>query len=98
MLDPTAERLPSELREMLYSAVNLHLYRGEVVAASARIAARESEAALREEITEESSALQQQKITLADDSTRSTLSLELQELKRTRNEIAEEIQCLQQKL
>ena len=51
MLDPTAERLPSELREMLYSAVDLHLYWGEVVAASARIAARESEAALRKELT-----------------------------------------------
>jgi hypothetical protein len=69
MLDSIAEHLPAELREVLYGAVDLYLYRGEVIAASARIAARESEAALREEISEESSALQQRKITLADDST-----------------------------
>ena len=35
---------------------------------------------------------------MADDSARSALSLELQELKRARNETAEEIQRLQQKL
>jgi len=98
MPDSTAECLPADLREVLYGAVDLHLYRAEVIAAPARIAGQESEAVLRKEIAEESSALQQRKITLVDDSARSALSSELQELKRTRNEIAEEIQCLQQKL
>ena len=35
MPDSTAEHLPADLREVLYGAVDLHLYRAEVIAAPA---------------------------------------------------------------
>ena len=35
MPDSTAECLPADLREVLYGAVDLHLYRAEVIAAPA---------------------------------------------------------------
>ena len=35
MPDSTAEHLPADLQEVLYGAVDLHLYRAEVIAAPA---------------------------------------------------------------
>ncbi|KAG2629505.1 hypothetical protein PVAP13_3KG456901 [Panicum virgatum] len=98
VLDAIAARLPSDLRQILFRTADLGFHREEITAASARIIARQRETAIRKEIAEESSALCQQKIALADDNGQSALSLELQELMRERSEIAEEIQRLQQKL
>ena len=54
-LDAIAEHLLSDLRQVLHCAADLNFYREEVTAASGQVAARQSEAALRKEITEESS-------------------------------------------
>jgi len=78
--------------------VDLGFHREEVTAASARIAARQNEAATRQELAKEDSVLLQHRITLADDEGRSALCSELQGLTKERNNIAAEIQCLQQKL
>ena len=98
VLDAIAARLPSDLRQILFRTADLGFHREEITAASARIIARQRETAIRKEIAEESSALCQQKIALADDNGQSALSSELQELMRELSEIAEEIQRLQQKL
>ena len=78
--------------------MDLGFHREEVTAASARIAARQNEAATRQELAKEDSVLLQHRITLADDEGRSALCSELQGLTKERNNIAAEIQCLQQKL
>ena len=57
MLEPIAGRLPVDLQRTLYRAADLHLYQGEVTAATARIATRQGEAALRQKIVEESLTL-----------------------------------------
>ena len=78
--------------------MDLGFHREEVTAASARIAARQNEAATRQELAKEDSVLLQHRIALADDEGRSALCSELQGLTKERNNIAAEIQCLQQKL
>ncbi|KAG2564729.1 hypothetical protein PVAP13_7NG107345 [Panicum virgatum] len=88
-LDGVAERLPSDLGQVLLRVADLNLYREEVTKASARIAARQNETELRKEITKESLALHQQRSTLADDSAQSALDSELPKPRRTKNRIAE---------
>jgi chromosome segregation ATPase len=97
-LDAVAEHLPSDLLQALHCAADLGYHREEVTTASARIAARQKEGALKEEIAKESLILRQEKSALADEGVRSALSLELQELTKEHSEIATEIQRLQQKL
>ena len=67
-LDAVAEYLPSDLLQALHYAADLGYHREEVTTASARIAARQKEGVLKEEIAKESSILHQKKNTLADDS------------------------------
>jgi hypothetical protein len=57
--------------------------------------AQQGEAALRQEIVEESLALQLEKVSLANESNRTALSSEVQELRKAHKEITEEIQRLQ---
>ena len=95
-LDAMTEHLPSDLLQVLHCDLSYH--KEEVTKASARIAARQKEGALKEEIAKESLILRRKKNTLADDSTRSALSLDLQELTKEHHETAEAIQRLQQKL
>ena len=93
-LDAIVERLPSNLRQVLHCAADLSFYRKEVIAASARIAARQAEVGLSKEIAAESTALDQQKVALANDSARSALSSELQGMRNKRQRVADEIHQL----
>ncbi|WVZ52403.1 hypothetical protein U9M48_003461, partial [Paspalum notatum var. saurae] len=90
-LEPIAEMLPSGLKQMLRPIAHLGFLREDVLAATSRIASRNNQLALKEEITKECVAANQFKADLDDNSEEARLKASRKALDAKRMKITEEI-------
>jgi chromosome segregation ATPase len=97
-LEPIVDGLPSDLRRALQPAAYLEFLRTEVLTAAAHLAARENQAALKEQITNECSAANQLKAKMDDSSTKDRLEKALEDLNEKKTELTKEIKRLQEEL
>ena len=97
-LEPIADMLPSGLKQVLRPTAHLGFLREDVLAAASRIASRNNQLALKEEITKECVAANQFKADLDDKSEEARLKTCRQALDAKRTKITEEIKRLEEEL
>ncbi|WVZ93833.1 hypothetical protein U9M48_039787, partial [Paspalum notatum var. saurae] len=97
-LEPIIDVLPSGLKQVLRPTAHLGFLREDVMAATSRIAFRNNQPALKEEITKECVAVNQFKANLYDNSEQAQLKAFGQMLDAKRMKITDEIKRLEEEL
>ncbi|WVZ89912.1 hypothetical protein U9M48_036260 [Paspalum notatum var. saurae] len=97
-LDPIVEMLPLGLKQVLRPTVHLGFLREDVLAAASRIASRNNQSALKEEITKECAAANQFKADLYDNNEEAQLKASRQAFDAKKMKITEEIKRLKEEL
>ena len=97
-LEPIIDMLPPSLKQALRPTAHLGFLREDVLAATSRIAARNNQAALQEEITKVCAATNQLKANLDDDSEEARLKTSRQTLDVRRSQITDEIKRFKEEL
>ncbi|WVZ58212.1 hypothetical protein U9M48_008500 [Paspalum notatum var. saurae] len=97
-LEPIADMLLSSLKQVLRTTAHLGFLCEDVLAATSRIASRNNQPALKEEITEECTTANQFKADMDDNSEEARLKTSRQALDAKRMKITEEIKRLEEEL
>ncbi|WVZ49932.1 hypothetical protein U9M48_001247, partial [Paspalum notatum var. saurae] len=98
LFESIADELPVNLKQILRPTAHMGFLREDVRAATSRIASRNNQPALQEEIIKECSTANKFKLALDDQTTETSLSSAWQELEAKMTQLTEEIKRLQQEL